>query len=181
MTTTLLLTCGLPGSGKTTLARRLAAERDAQRFTKDEWVLDLGGDLWDEELRIRLEGKLIELAFELLAAGRSCILDFGLWGREERDALRLRARRLGVRVELHFVDVELGELVRRCAQRYVDAPQTAPDITAEQLAVWASSFQAPSKAEQRLFDPPPAASLPCLPGGGAGKVDMTRRLGPRDG
>ena len=48
--TTLLLTCGLPGSGKTTLARRLAGERDAQRFTKDEWVRDLGGDLWDEEL-----------------------------------------------------------------------------------------------------------------------------------
>ena len=58
---------------------------------------DLGGDLWDEQLRLRLEGKLIELAFELLAAGRSCILDFGLWSREERDALRLRARRVGVR------------------------------------------------------------------------------------
>ena len=157
MTTTLLLTCGLPGSGKTTLARRLAVERDAQRFTKDEWVRDLGGDLWDEELRIRLEGKLIELAFELLAAGRSCILDFGLWSREERDALRLRARRLGVRVELHFVDVELAELVRRTAQRYADAPETAPEISAEQLAVWASSFQAPSSAEQRLFDAPPAA------------------------
>src|SRR5947207_2676510 len=99
MTTTLILTCGLPGSGKTTLARRLAAERDAQRLTKDEWVRDLGGDLWDEQLRIRLEGKLIELAFELLAVGRSCILDFGLWSREERDTLRLRARQLGVRVE----------------------------------------------------------------------------------
>ena len=154
MTTTLLLTCGLPGSGKTTLASRLAAERDAQRFTKDEWVRDLGGDLWDEQLRIRLEGKLIELAFELLAAGRSCILDFGLWSREEREALRLRARRLEVRVELHYVNVELAELVRRTAQRYADAPETAPDISAEQLAVWASSFQAPSSAEQRLFDPP---------------------------
>ena len=157
MTTTLLLTCGLPGSGKTTLARRLAAERDAQRFTKDEWVLDLGGDLWDEQLRIRLEGKLIELAFELLAAGRSCILDFGLWSQEERDALRLRARRLGVRVELHYVNVELAELVRRTVQRRADAPETAPDISAEQLAVWASSFQAPSSTEQRLFDAPLAA------------------------
>jgi len=156
VTTTLLLTCGLPGSGKTTLARRLAAERDAHRFTKDEWAHDLGGDLWDEQLRIRLEGKLVELAFELLAVGRSCILDFGLWGREERDRLRLRARQMGVRVELHFVDVELDELVRRTAQRYADAPEAAPDITAEQLAVWASSFQAPSSAEQRLFDAPPA-------------------------
>jgi predicted kinase len=155
MTTTLLLTCGLPGSGKTTLARRLAAERDAQRLTKDEWVLDLGGDLWDDQLRDRLEGKLIELAFELLAAGRSCILDFGLWSREERDSLRLRARQLGVRVELHFLDVELAELVRRNALRYADAPETAPAISAEQLALWASSFQAPSSAEQLLFDTPP--------------------------
>jgi predicted kinase len=155
MTTTLLLTCGLPGSGKTTLARRLAAERDAQRLTKDEWVLDLGGDLWDDQLRDRLEGKLIELAFELLAAGRSCILDFGLWSREERDALRLRARQLGVRVELHFLDVELAELVRRNALRYADAPETTTEISAEQLALWAASFQAPSSAEQLLFDTPP--------------------------
>jgi len=158
MTTTLLLTCGLPGSGKTTLARRLAAERDAQRFTKDEWVRDLGGDLWDEELRVRLEAKLIELAFELLAAGRSCILDFGLWSREERDALRLRARRLGVRVELHYLDVEPAELVRRTSQRDADSPETAVEISAEQLAVWASSFQAPDSAEQRLFDAPPAGA-----------------------
>lgn len=157
MTATLLLTCGLPGSGKTTLARRLAAKRDAQRFTKDEWVRDLGGDLWDEELRVRLEGKLIELAFDLLAAGRSCILDFGLWSREERDALRLRARQLGVRVELHFLDVELDELVRRTARRDADAPETAVEMSTEQLAAWASSFQKPSSAEQRLFDAPPAA------------------------
>ena len=34
----LLLTCGLPGSGKTTLARRLATERGAVRLSKDEWM-----------------------------------------------------------------------------------------------------------------------------------------------
>ena len=149
---TLHLICGLPGSGKTTLARRLAVERDAQRFTMDEWVLALDGDLYDERLRVRVEAQLIELAFELMAAGRSCILDFGLWGREERDALRLRARAQGVRVELHVLDVELDELVRRCTKRYAEAPHTTAEISAEQLAIWASTFETPGDAERRLFD-----------------------------
>jgi predicted kinase len=155
---TLLLTCGLPGAGKTTLARRLAAERDATRLTKDEWVLDLGGDLWDDYLRDRMEAKLIELAFELLAADRSCILDFGLWSRAERDALRLRAREAGVRVELHFLDEPLPELLRRNARRYAEAPQTAPMIPAAQLADWAASFEAPTDGEIALYDEPPPAS-----------------------
>src|SRR5436190_22616984 len=152
---TLHLTCGLPGSGKTTLAHRLAVERDAHRFTKDEWVWALGGDLYDRPFNARVEAQLIELAFELLAAGRSCILDFGLWSREERDALRLRARAQGVRVELHVLDADLDELVRRTAGRYASEPHTTVELSAEQLEQWASSFQAPSDAERRLFDPTP--------------------------
>ena len=34
----LILTCGLPGAGKTELAKRLAAVRGAVRLTKDEWL-----------------------------------------------------------------------------------------------------------------------------------------------
>ncbi|MGZ4496719.1 MAG: AAA family ATPase, partial [Nocardioides sp.] len=41
---TLHLPVGLPGSGKTTLARRLESERHALRLTKDEWVKALFGD-----------------------------------------------------------------------------------------------------------------------------------------
>jgi predicted kinase len=149
---TLHLTCGLPGSGKTTLARRLAAESGALRFTKDELVLALGGDLYDDELRDRVEAALIELAFELLAVGRSCILDFGLWSREERDALRLRARAAGSRVELHFLDVDPDELLRRIDTRYAEAPHTTAEISAAQLAAWVESFEAPDEAELSLFD-----------------------------
>jgi predicted kinase len=118
------------------------------------------------------------LTFELLAAGRSCILDFGLWSREERDALRLRARRLGVGVELHFLDVELAELVRRTAQRHGVVPETTPEISAQQLAIWASSFQAPSAAEQRLFDAPPPAPIETTAGASEPQAKRDRVMAP---
>jgi predicted kinase len=38
---TVHLLCGLPGAGRTTHARRLAAERPAVRFSLDEWMLRL--------------------------------------------------------------------------------------------------------------------------------------------
>lgn len=54
----LMLTCGLPGAGKTSLARRLAADHPALRLTTDEWQIALGADPWDEDLRARLEREL---------------------------------------------------------------------------------------------------------------------------
>lgn len=39
----LFLTVGLPGTGKTTVARRLEAENAALRLTKDEWIKALYG------------------------------------------------------------------------------------------------------------------------------------------
>ena len=41
----LILTCGLPGAGKTRLATKLAADRSAVRLTKDEWLWALGSPL----------------------------------------------------------------------------------------------------------------------------------------
>lgn len=38
----LILVCGLPGAGKTTLARRLADEVPAVRLSGDEWMVALG-------------------------------------------------------------------------------------------------------------------------------------------
>ena len=42
-TPTLHLTVGLPGVGKTTLARRIAHEDNAVRFSPDEWMIPLFG------------------------------------------------------------------------------------------------------------------------------------------
>ncbi len=152
----LVLVCGLPGAGKTTLARRLAKRMPALRLCPDEWMVELGIDLWDEAARDRIERLHWRLAQEVLQLGQSVILESGFWSRAERDEKRLAARELGAGVELHYLDVPLDELWRRIALRNVEwegAWGTAP-ITREHLAEWADHFEAPDVAEMGLFDAP---------------------------
>jgi predicted kinase len=93
--TRLVLICGLPASGKSTLARQLAPKIPAIRLDKDGWVIQLGADVWDDEFRVRLERQLWALTQELLARGQSVILEWGHWARVERDKKRLGARLWG--------------------------------------------------------------------------------------
>ena len=152
--TRLILTCGLPGAGKTTLATQLAARRRAVRLTKDEWLWALGSSPWDGHTNKRIEHELWRLAQEILRLGLSVVVDFGLWARRERDELRTSARELGVGVELHYLDVPTDELWRRVEIRNSLPPWNKEPIARADLDEWAAIFQPPDEAEQALFDPP---------------------------
>jgi predicted kinase len=154
----LILTCGLPGAGKTTLARQLAADRSAVRLTKDEWLWALGSTPWDAPTQEKVEHELWQLAQEILHLGLSVVLDFGLWARIERDEMRSVARGLGVGVELHYVDVPADELWRRIDARNSQPPWDSYPIRRADLDGWLPLFQAPDAAELALFDPPPGPS-----------------------
>ena len=151
----LILTCGLPGAGKTTLAAQMAAERRAVRLTKDEWLWALGSTPWDQPAREKVEHELWRLAQEILRLGVSVVLDFGLWSRTERDEMRSIGRRLGVGVELRFLDVPTEELWQRIQARNSQPPWKSHPILRTDLDEWARVFQAPDANELALFDPPP--------------------------
>lgn len=151
----LILTCGLPGAGKTALAARLAADRSAVRLTKDEWLWALGSTPWDEQAREKVEHELWRLAQEILPLGVSVVLDFGLWARIERDEMRSAARGLGVGVELHYLDVPADELWRRIEARNSEPPWDGHPICRADFDGWLRVFQAPDAAELALFDSPP--------------------------
>ena len=152
--TRLVLICGLPASGKSTLARRLAPEVPAIRLDKDRWATELGADLWDEAFRARLEHQLWVLSQDLLARGQSVILEWGHWARAERDEKRLGARALGVGVELHCLDAPLEELIERAERRTTSGEWTASPMTRAHFEEWATIFQPPDDEEILLFDKP---------------------------
>ena len=152
--TRLVLICGLPASGKSTLARRIATAIPAVRLDKDEWTARLGADVWDPEFRGRLEGQLWSLAQELLARGQSVILEWGHWARAERDEKRLGARALGVGVELHHLSAPLDELLARAERRQASGEWTAAPMTRAHFEEWATTFEPPDEAEMREFDEP---------------------------
>lgn len=150
----LIRLCGLPRSGKTTLARRVAEEIPAVRLSGEEWMARLGGDWLDEETRGRLEQFFWDLAQDLLRHGESVILESGSWLPSDRDEKRLGARALGAAVELHYLEVPIDELCRRPAGRNAARVWGSVPISREQLEHWSTFFEAPDRAGLDLFDGP---------------------------
>ncbi|HEX4545541.1 MAG TPA: ATP-binding protein [Candidatus Acidoferrum sp.] len=151
----LIIVCGLPGSGKTTLAKELERRLGAVRFSPDEWMDTLSLNLYDEERRATIEALQWKLGQELLAHGLTIIIEWGTWGRSERDTLRLGARALGAAVELHYVDAPADVLFERIQRRGMEKPP----IEREALSRWSEIFQVPTPEEMALFDEPLVAGL----------------------
>jgi predicted kinase/GNAT superfamily N-acetyltransferase len=144
----LIIVCGLPGAGKTTHAMRLEAELHALRLCPDEWMAARSISLYDAPARARIEALQWKQAQRMLALGRTVIIEWGTWGRSERDSLRLIARALGAGVELHFLSAPVELLFERIRRRGMENPP----IPRAELEHWIASFQAPEAEEGALFD-----------------------------
>lgn len=140
------LLVGLPAVGKTTRARALADERGALRLTPDDWLLAMQRAVdVDDAVRDALEGRLLDLAIPALRGGIDVVVDFGLWGRDERTALRWIAAQLGARAVVEHLDVEETEQVARVRARAADDPRL--HIPPEDMRAWRGQFETPEADE----------------------------------
>lgn len=144
---TLILICGLPGAGKTTLAKQLERERAALRLTPDEWMAAVDVDLFDEARRAAIERLQWIVAARALSLGTNVILDWGFWSRAERTDYRQRALDLGARAEIKFLNVPRDELWRRLQARNEVPDAAAARLELAQLDSYFELFQPPTEDE----------------------------------
>ncbi len=153
----LFVMVGLPASGKSTRARQIEEERRALRLTPDEWMIPLFNDNDANGKRNVLEGRFIWLALRALRCGMDVVLDFGVWSKVERTALRAFAASVGASCELVYLEIDDEQQRLWRDRRVTEDSRTTFHIPDDDLEMYRRSFERPDAAELAggELDPPP--------------------------
>jgi len=150
-TGTLHLICGRAGSGKTTYAKKLEQEKNAIRFSKDEWIIALYGrnirmEEWGE-FEKRCYGIIANIATKLLQRGVNVILDYGLWYKKERLEAKEIAQSVGANSILHYLNTSDKTRRERINERNLALGKDAVEITDADFSMQLNWFEIPSSEE----------------------------------
>lgn len=113
------LICGVICSGKSTLAREIAAREGAVILSCDELTKALGDDLGSlhDTIAARAQVYLRKKTVELVHVGVSVILDWGFWRAADRAAMSEYLGEKGIEYEWRYMDVSPGQLRRNIERR----------------------------------------------------------------
>lgn len=152
MTGRLHLIYGLAGAGKTTVAKQLANQTGAIRFTLDEWMLRLFPELTfghpDYPERAAVLRELFwELAAPALRSGLDVVLDWNAWSRQRRAWAVTRARTVDAEVLLHRLSTSIDDATLAAERRARDPDALAHRIDRAGIEHLATLLEEPDPGE----------------------------------
>lgn len=149
--TKIYFVCGFIGSGKTTYSKALADQHGAFRLSIDEWMIPLYGEHMEREVFDRRLATLQELfkesALQLFALSVPVIFDFGFWRKADRDSFSDWATKVGIKSEVHYLDVSFDTCKQRAFARNSDLNGKSYEMTSEMLDLFWSWFEPPASNE----------------------------------
>lgn len=145
------LICGVICSGKTTLARTLAARERAVILSCDELTKALGDDLGErhDAVALRVQNYLKEKTVELVKIGVNVILDWGFWRAADRASISNDLRDKGIEYEWRYTQVSPEELKRNIARRNASPGPSDYPVDEGLMAKCLAAFETPSDDEFR--------------------------------
>jgi predicted kinase len=171
---TLVAMAGLSGSGKTWLARRIAAAIDALHLRSDVERKRLAGlaplasshsapegGIYTREFNDRTYARLLECARACLRGGENVVVDAANLRRDERDAFVRLAAELGARVKLVHCVAPIEVLRERIAARRAqgrDASEATVALLDRQPGYW-EPFDAAERETGCVVDTTQAAQV----------------------
>jgi predicted kinase len=157
---TLHLLHGLPGSGKTTYARKLAHDLPGVRFTPDEWMVTLHGTNPPEAVFRPQHERIMALIWthvtRVLMTGMDVVLDVGFWSRASRDDARRRAKQMGVHHRFYSLACTMDEARRRVLIRTGNLPPDTLEISEPTFEFLARQFEPMAADEAHIVVEPSA-------------------------
>lgn len=153
---TAYLVYGPVGAGKSTYARKLAADKKAVRFAIDEWMHTLFGEdrpaamdlAWAMARVARCETQIWSTCREILASGRDVVLELGAMRVSDRARLQSMVEAAGHRMAPCFIDAARELRWQRVAQRNKDKGDTYTfEVTPGMFEAMENYFERPGAQE----------------------------------
>jgi len=149
---TLIFFCGKMAAGKSTLARRLAEERQALLLVQDDFLARLfPGDVKDISAYTLYSSRIGDvvqpLVCDVLTRGVSVALDFPANTTKQRTWFRQIIERVRVGHELHLIDASDATCKRQLRERSRHLPEGSPWTSEAEFDAVTAYFQPPAEEE----------------------------------
>lgn len=147
---------GPTAAGKSSYARKLAADLNGVRFAIDEWMHAMFGDdapprlnmSWVMPRVARCQAQVWSVAQQILGTGTDVVLELGLLRKSDRDAIKTLVEQAGHIAHFHFVDADLAVRRQRVLSRNAEKGETYSfEVTPEMFEAMETYFERPTDSE----------------------------------